>query len=144
MSHPIGRPNSEFSKKIGIQFLFFSAMGAIGTLVHYSVLIICIHKFSVSPVLSSGIGCVSGAITNYLLNYHFTFHSSKNHTEAAVKFFTVALIGLLINLAIFDFFLEKAKWNYLCAQMMATGIVLIWTFLGNKIWTFRAGGRVNE
>jgi putative flippase GtrA len=33
--------------------------------------------------------------------------------------------------------------HYLIAQVIATGIVLIWNFLGNRIWTFRASAYGN-
>lgn len=131
-------------REIVTQFLYFSMIGAIGTFVHYCILIICINLFSILPVFSSCLGFISGAITNYLLNYHFTFKSSKDHVEAITKFIAVALIGLIINFFIFTLFLERAKWNYLYAQAMATCIVLIWNFLGNRYWTFRRRGYFNE
>jgi putative flippase GtrA len=31
--------------------------------------------------------------------------------------------------------------HYFVSQMLATGIVLVWGFLGNRLWTFKATGK---
>ena len=79
------------------QFVCFGGVGLIATLAHYIVLFFLVEVAKISPVLSSTIGFIVGALVSYFLNYHFTFRSNKCHSEAIIKFFVVALIGLALN-----------------------------------------------
>ena len=123
-------------KSLLTKFLHFSGVGIIGTFVHYSVLIFMVHVQSISAVEESSEGFIAGALTNYLLNYRYTFASKKRHQEAMTKFFTVALIGLFFNGLIMSFCTDSLQLHYLVSQVIATGLVLLWNFTANHRWTF--------
>ncbi len=125
------------ARKLGGQFLLFAGMGAIGTAMQYGVLIALVQFTQAGAVLASTAGFVVGACVNYSLNYLFTFNSSKRHTEALPKFLTVALLGMGINASIMAGLVHQAGMHYLLAQMVATGLVLLWNFAGSKLWVFR-------
>ncbi len=128
---------SQANIQIVRQFLLFTVVGAIGTIVQYLILVILSSLFSVWPVISSGVGFVTGALVNYFLNYYITFGSSKAHLIACARFFSIALVGLCLNTIIMYVIIKYASIHYLVAQLLATGIVLIWNFTANKCWTFR-------
>jgi putative flippase GtrA len=111
-------------------------VGAIGTLGHYAVLVALVHM-GANPVFSSGLGAIVGAIVNYTLNYRHTFESNQRHRIAAPKFIIVSLVGILINLVVMYLLVTVLDVYYLAAQIVATGVVLGWNFLGNRYWTFR-------
>ncbi|MGB1141445.1 MAG: GtrA family protein [Halioglobus sp.] len=119
------------------QLRSFAAVGIVGTAVHYLVLVALVSSGSAHPVPASALAFTGGAVVNYTLNYRFTFASRKRHVEAASKFYVVALVGLLINSAIMALGVNTLDWHYLLTQLLATGIVFIWNFAGNKVWTFR-------
>ena len=123
------------------QFLLFAGVGAIGTLGHYTTLIVLVQFWAVDPVFASSLGFVVGAIINYILNYHFTFQSDKRHAEALTKFLIVATIGAGINGFIMYIGVENTNINYLLVQIFATGVVLLWNFIVNKLWTFAHHGK---
>jgi len=118
------------------QFFSFAFVGAIGTTAHYAVLIVLVHLAHALPVVASVCGFVTGALVNYILNYRFTFRANSPHPETAAKFFTVALVGLLLNTLIMAFLTEYLSFHYLPAQVAATGTVLLWNFACNRLWTF--------
>jgi len=118
------------------QFLLYAGVGAIGTLGHYTILIILVQFRAVDPVVASCLGFVVGAIINYILNYHFTFQSDKRHSEALTKFLIVAVIGAGINGLIMYAGVDYTNFNYMIVQIVATVVVLLWNFAVNKLWTF--------
>lgn len=120
-----------------VQFLRFAAIGASGTFIHYALLITLVDYFDYNPILSSTIGFAAGALSNYLLNYRFTFTCNKKHSETIFKFYIIAILGLGINTLIMSIAIDSFSIHYLLAQACATGLVLIWNFTGNLIWTFR-------
>jgi len=124
-----------------VQFLLFAGIGAIGTVGHYTTLIVLVQFWAVDPVFASSFGFVVGAIINYILNYHFTFQSDKRHAEALTKFLIVATIGAGINGVIMYIGIENTTINYMIVQIFATAVVLLWNFVVNKLWTFAHHGR---
>ncbi len=118
------------------QFVTFTGVGAIGTAGHYLVLIVLASVVGISPVVATTCGFIVGAIINYQLNYIYTFKSDAPHRTALPKFFTVALIGAGINMAIIYWGTELLGIHYLLMQLVATGVVLLWNFLINRVWTY--------
>jgi len=123
-------------KPMFARFLCFSGIGIVGTFVHYSILIGLVNILAVSAVTASSAGFVAGALTNYLLNYRYTFASKKRHQETITKFFIVALIGLVFNGLIMSLGTHSLQLNYLVSQVIATSLVLLWNFTANHKWTF--------
>lgn len=118
-------------------FLTFAAIGLVGVAVQYSVLVTLVQGFAVDPVTGSGFGFVCGGIVNYLLNRRITFRSRKRHAEAASKFFTVAGLGLVWNSLLMYLMVKELAVPYLIAQLITTGLLLLWHYSANSLWTFR-------
>lgn len=119
------------------QFIYFATIGLTGTSVHYLTLWIGVDYLLVSAPKASAVGYMFGSVVNYLMNYFFTFSSSKAHKEAASKYFFVVGIGWCINLGLMSFFVSYLKWFYWIAQLMTTATCLIWNFSGSRWWAFR-------
>jgi putative flippase GtrA len=119
------------------QFLRFAAVGAISTVAHFAVLLWLRRHFAISAALASTGGFVAGAVVNYALNYRYTFNSNARHHEAFMKFMTVALIGLGLNAGIMHLLADRWGLADLVAQAISTGLVLFWSFTGNRAFTFR-------
>lgn len=100
------------------QFISFAAVGAVGTVGHYVVLIIPVQSFKTDPVAGSAVGFVVGALINYFLNYHLTFQSTMRHDDKAiVTFFAVALFGFVVNTGIMSVASLISGLDYLLAQV---------------------------
>ncbi len=119
------------------QFLHFAAVGLSGTLVQYTCLWVGVEYLTLAPATASGIGYILGSVVNYVLNYFFTFSSAKSHREAASKYFSVLGIGWCLNFALMLLFTGHWGWNKWYAQIITTGIGLLWNFSGSKWWAFR-------
>jgi putative flippase GtrA len=119
------------------QFFSFAAVGAIGTLFHYAVLVGSVSGLRFDPVVGSMFGFVVGAGVNYVGNYYVTFKSKKSHLTSSIKFLLIALVGFCINWMFMCVLPLLFGFYYLYNQCIATLIVLFWNFSGNKIWTFR-------
>lgn len=118
-------------------FLTFAAVGLVGVVVQYSVLVALVQGLRVDPVTGSGFGFVCGGLVNYMLNRRITFRSRKRHTEAASKFFTVAGLGLVWNSLLMYLMVKELAFPYLLAQAITTGLLLLWHYSANSLWTFR-------
>ncbi|MDX1268613.1 MAG: GtrA family protein [Oceanisphaera sp.] len=133
----IGRMTNGNSISLFERFVRFAGVGVIGTGVHYLVLIILVQGFGLGAVMSTNVGALAGALVNYVLNYHYTFQSAKPHHEALSKFMVVAAIAVVLNGLIMYGLTTMLGLYYLLAQVITTGLVLLWTFFANHHWSFR-------
>lgn len=115
----------------------FAAAGAIGTLAHYTLLLVLVEGAGVRPVVGSAAGFVLGALVNYALNHRLVFRSDRAHVEALPRFFAVAGVGLGWNALLMYGLTVLLGLHYLLAQVVTTGVLLIWHYVGNARWTFR-------
>ena len=120
------------------QILRFGAVGLLAAVGHYGTLIGLVELADARKVLAAFAGNVVGGVIAYLLNYHWTFVSDALHRVAVAKFLAVTLAGIAINLAVFTLLVDVGQLHYILAQLIATGVVMFWSFWANKLWTFGA------
>lgn len=118
--------------------LLFAALGGVGTLAHYAVLIGLVQGGLAGPVAGSTAGFLAGGLVNYQLGRRLVFRSSVRHRAALAKFFTIAGIGLLLNALLMALLTRVLGAPYLPAQVLVTGLLVFWHYAGNAAWTFRA------
>lgn len=130
-------PLQDFAARPGVrQFARFLAVGAAATALQYAVLLALVELAHAPKVTSSAVGYLCGAVASYLLNRRFTFQSDIAHGKGFAKFMVVNLIGLGLNTLIFSVVLAFGA-HYVLAQVTATGLVLIWNYLGARLFVFR-------
>jgi putative flippase GtrA len=118
------------------QFMSFFGVGVAAAIVHYSVLIGLV-ELAVAPVIPATLaGYVCGGLLSYGLNRWLTYQSARSHAEAGWRFALVAGIGFVMTWGLMSLFHGQWSWPYLWAQVLTTGIVLVWSFLAHKFWSF--------
>ena len=118
------------------QFSRFTGAGFVSAIGHYGLLIGLVQGLEVDAVPASAAGALLGAIINYAMNYRYTFRSDKRHREAIIKFAIIAAVGLILNTFFMWIGVNLIGAHYLLSQIITTGLVLIWSFFGNRQWTF--------
>ena len=118
------------------QISAFVIVGLFAVIAHYGALILLVEAFHWEAVPATLVGYLCGGVTSYILNRRHTFESHRTHREAIWRFCAVAAVGFVITGGLMSIFVEKMQIPYLLAQVITTGIVQFWSFLGNKLWTF--------
>jgi putative flippase GtrA len=121
------------------QFVLFSAIGVLNTLIHYGVFYLLLKAFGIHYLISSAIGYCCGLINSYILNRNITFQVSrrKNLSEFS-KFFFVNIVALSVNLIIMTALVDTMGIHPEISQIVAIIGSLAANFIGNKFWTFKA------
>jgi putative flippase GtrA len=117
----------------------FAGIGVLAAVAHYGVLIGLVEAGGFDPVPATLLGYVAGGVLSYTLNRRVTYASDRPHAETGWRFAVVAGIGFVLTGAFMHVFTNWLGAPYLPAQIVTTGIVLFWSFLANKLWTFRGG-----
>lgn len=118
-------------------FFRYSIVGALGTAIDIGSLYVFVEFFHVPVLLAAAFSFLLAALNNFALNKMWTFRvKSKNNRKLFIKFMVVSLIGFALTELFMIVFIELFSLWYLFAKALTSLIVLVWNFLGNKLWTF--------
>ncbi|HLM40284.1 MAG TPA: GtrA family protein [Microvirga sp.] len=118
------------------QFTAFFGVGLVAAVAHYGLLIALVEGGGLHPVPATLAGYVAGGLVSYALNRRHTYTSRRPHREATWRFALVAFVGFLLTWLFMHAFTIWLGAPYLPAQLVTTGIVMLWSFLAHRAWTF--------
>ena len=118
------------------QLFRYAVVGAVATVAHYLIMVVCVEVAHWQAWLASGYGATIGAQIAYLGNRWFTFSSRASMGATWLRFQLLALAGACAGMVIVALGVHLGAY-YLWAQMAATLTVMLLTFVANRAWTFR-------
>ena len=118
------------------QFSRFLAIGIATTAVHYGVLVALVEAWAVHPVWATTAGFVTAVLLSYVLNRRYTFDAEPAFGPGLAKYYAAVSVGLLLNAGVMA---ALTAWDvyYILAQIVASGIALVWNFLSARLVVFR-------
>jgi putative flippase GtrA len=121
-----------------LQLVRFAAVGASGYIVNLAVFAACVHLVGIDYRIASVIAFVVSVTNNFWLNRHWTFGAKHEHPMfQAVRFFTVSLVAFGFTYVVLVT-LVGAGVSKVVAQAIAIVAGTPLSFLGQKLWSFRA------
>lgn len=119
-------------------FAKFALVGASGVIVNLIALYALTEYAGLHYLLSATLAFLTAATTNYFLNKTWTFRERLGQTPLLkyLKFLTVSLVALLVNLAVLYALVEYLGIWYMTAAAVGIAVTLVVNFVGNKTWTF--------
>lgn len=116
----------------------FCVVGFSGVFVDFGTTWLLKEKVKLNKYLANSTGFVLAATSNYFFNRIWTFHS--HNQQIATEYFSfvgISLIGLGINNLIIYILADRFKWNFYLSKLFAIGVVTLWNFAMNYLFTFR-------
>ena len=122
-----------------VQLIRFAAVGASGYVVNLTVFATCVHLLGIDYRVSAVIAFVVSVINNFWWDRHWTFDAKHDHPAfQAVRFFTVSVIAFAFTYAVLVMLVSGAGMSKVVAQAIAIIAGTPLSFLGQKLWSFRA------
>ena len=118
------------------QVIAFTGVGVAAAVVHYGLLVGLVELGGWRAVPATLLGYIGGGVVSYWLNRSFTYQSDRPHGEAGWRFGVVAAIGFCITYGVMSVLVEHLALPYFPAQIGTTLIVLFWSFVAHRLWTF--------
>lgn len=120
-----------------IKFIKFGIVGVSGVVVDFGVTWVCKEKLRLNQYVANSTGFMFAVLSNYFLNRWWTFHSQDPAIVMQFgKFLLVALVGLALNNGIIYLLNERNNMKFYTAKLVATGVVMLWNFGANYMFTF--------
>ena len=115
----------------------FCVVGFSGMLVDFFFTWLCKEKFKWNKYISNSIGFVLAATNNYIWNRIWTFQSQGTEiVREYSSFLIISLVGMGINNAVIYLLHDRLKLNFYLAKILAIGVVTLWNFGMNYLFTF--------
>lgn len=126
-------------RRTALQFARFSAVGLLGAVAHYTVLIGAVELLALSPVTGAVLGAAAGAAVNYTLARLFVFDARRGHAGAIPRFLAAAAASMALNGAAMALLVEVLGLPYIPAQVLVTVALATVNYLASRYWAFRDG-----
>jgi len=120
-----------------VQMIKYACVGFSAFLTDFSVLYILTDFVHLHYLVSATIAFLFASLVNYSANRVWTFRSNGSKTKQIPVFLLVVGSGLLLNNYIMYVSVEHFGLWYMYAKIIATTLVTIWNFFGNKYFTFK-------
>jgi putative flippase GtrA len=121
------------------QIVSFAGVGVIAAIVHYGLLITLVELGGWQAVPATLVGYIGGGLVSYGLNRRHTYQSDRPHEEAGWRFAAVAAVGFGLTWVCMDVMHGRFGLQYVLAQVLTTLIVMAWSFVAHKFWSFGKG-----
>jgi dolichol-phosphate mannosyltransferase len=121
------------------QLVRFATVGASGYVVNLAVFAACVHLMSIDYRLSAVIAFIVSVVNNFWLNRHWTFDAKHDHPMfQGARFFTISLLAFGFTYAVLVALVSGMGSPKVVAQAIAIVAGTPLSFLGQKLWSFKA------
>ena len=122
-----------------LQLIRFATVGASGYVVNLAVFAACVHVLSIDYRIAAVIAFVISVVNNFWWNRHWTFDAKHEHPMfQGARFFTVSLVAFGFTYVVLVALVSGAGMSKVVAQAIAIVAGTPLSFLGQKLWSFRA------
>jgi dolichol-phosphate mannosyltransferase len=133
VSHGFRRPQN------WLQFVRFAAVGASGYVVNLVVFALCVHVVGIDYRVSSVVAFVVSVANNFWWNRHWTFDAKHDHAgHQALRFFAVSVVAFGFTYVVLVALVNGTGIEKVFAQAIAVAAATPLSFIGQKLWSFRA------
>jgi len=117
----------------------FVAVGASGYVVNLVVFAACVHLLSVNYKVAAVVAFVISVLNNFWWNRHWTFCAKQAHpVHQGIRFFTVSLVTFGFSYVVLVSLVDGAGMAKVIAQAVSIVAGTPLSFVGQKLWSFRA------
>jgi putative flippase GtrA len=131
--HGVRRPHN------WLQLGRFVAVGASGYIVNLAVFAVCVHALSIDYKVAAVVSFVVSVLNNFWWNRHWTFSARQAHpVHQGARFFTVSLVAFGFSYVLLISLVDGAGVAKVVAQAISIAAATPLSFVGQKLWSFRA------
>src|SRR5947209_20433779 len=122
-----------------LQLMRFAMVGASGYLVNLAVFAACVHVLGIDYRVASAVAFAVSVVNNFWLNRHWTFSAKEAHPiQQGLRFFAVSLVAYGFTYVVLVALVDGAGMMKVLAQAIAVAASTPLSFIGQKLWSFKA------
>jgi putative flippase GtrA len=114
----------------------FSIIGALATLVHWSVVVFLYNTFSISPLIANFLGYIVAVIVSFYGHRTWVFLASDS-IETRTKYVFISLSALALQQLLIYISIDRILLRFEILMILILGITAIYSFLLMERWAFK-------
>lgn len=118
------------------KLLRFSIIGALATLVHWSVVVFLYNTFSISPLIANFLGYLVAVIVSFYGHRTWVFLASDS-IESRTKYVFISLSALALQQLLIYISIDRILLRFEILMILILGITAIYSFLLMERWAFK-------
>lgn len=121
-----------------LAFIKFGITGVSGLIIDFTLTWVFKDELNFNKFIANAIGFTAAVVSNYFIHRNWTFKDNK--AKAGLQFtafFTVSVIGLLLNSGIIFLLNNLLFLNFYLSKAAAIFIVFFWNFSANYFFVFK-------
>jgi putative flippase GtrA len=121
------------------QLVRFATVGASGYVVNIAVFALCVHALGIDYRVAAVIAFVVSVTNNFWWNRHWTFSARAAHpARQGARFLAVSLVTFGFTYIVLVTLVSGAGMSKVLSQAIAIVAGTPLSFVGQKLWSFRA------
>ena len=122
-----------------IQLFKFLCVGGTGYALNLAVFTLLAVVFDVHHLAAATIAFIVAVLNNFWLNRHWTFDAKEDHpVEQGARFFAISILAFGFTYVVLIALVDGGGLSKVLAQAIAIVAGTPLSFLGQKLWSFRA------
>ncbi|WP_040413333.1 GtrA family protein [Desulfosporosinus sp. OT] len=118
-----------------LEFIKFSLVGAVNTLIDFTVFTV-LSNMGVLLLVAQCVSYTCGVLNSFLLNRTWTFRGRGQYSGQWIRFLVLNLGTLTITYGILVYLHDYLVWPILVSKLLATGVSLVINFMGSRVLVF--------
>jgi putative flippase GtrA len=114
----------------------FSIIGALATLVHWSVVVFLYNTFSISPLIANFLGYIVAVIVSFYGHRTWVFLASDS-IETRTKYVFISLSALALQQLLIYISIDRILLRFEILMILILVITAIYSFLLMERWAFK-------
>jgi putative flippase GtrA len=128
--------------RVSATLIRFVVNGIVATAAHYATLVLLLEVVGLrSAGLANGLAAIVGISVSYLGNYKHVFRSDAAHAQTLPRFLCVYVLVALMHALVLAAWTDYFRLSYHLGFVIATGLSVMLTFIGNMSFVFRKAPR---
>lgn len=124
-----------------VRFFKFCLVGASGIFVNEGLLWCLTEVLGMYYLFSAVFGIETSILTNFILNDLWTFRGGSRRSplglpKRALRYNTICVAGLMINLLVLLVLTEAFKINYLVSNLFGIAAATFWNYFMSRTWAW--------
>jgi dolichol-phosphate mannosyltransferase len=117
----------------------YLVVGASGYLLNLAVFTFGVAVIGVHHLVAAVLAFIVAIVNNFWWNRRWTFDAHDGHLGSqGVRFFLICTAGFLLAAGLLELLVSVFGVERIIAQALSVAVIAPLTFLGNKLWSFRA------
>ncbi|MBL8014896.1 MAG: GtrA family protein [Candidatus Doudnabacteria bacterium] len=118
-------------------FILYCIIGLNGIVVEMVTFLVVLDILQQDKLVANVASMITSVSHNFLLNYHFNFHSKGNFWLRYVTYYAVSLVGLAISSTVLVIGVDLLHLEVVPVKLFSIVIVTVTQFNLNRLITFR-------